>query len=47
VHSEFVDTGILAIGIDNVLDGMFSLGRQHRITPQKYERLMNFDAQIR
>ncbi len=44
LHSEFVDKGILAIGIDNVLDGVFSLGRQHRITPKKYERLKKFTA---
>jgi len=28
-HSEFQDTGILAIGIDNVLDGRFSSGRRN------------------
>lgn len=44
LHSEFVDKGILAIGIDNVLDGVFSLGRQHRITPRKYELLKKFTA---
>ncbi|MCK9391375.1 MAG: restriction endonuclease subunit S [Syntrophales bacterium] len=45
LHSEFVDEGILAIGIDNILDGIFSLGRQHRITPRKYEHLKKFTAQ--
>lgn len=44
LHSEFVDKGILAIGIDNVLDGTFSLGHQHRITPDKYEQLRKFTA---
>jgi len=44
LHSEFVDEGILVIGIDNVLDGIFSLGREHRITPLKYERLKKFSA---
>ncbi|MGO8793102.1 MAG: AAA family ATPase [Terriglobia bacterium] len=44
LHSEFVDRGILAIGIDNVLDGTFSLGLQHRITPQKYDSLKKFTA---
>lgn len=43
-HSEFVKRGILAIGIDNVLDGRFSMGRQHRITATKYKRLQKFAA---
>jgi len=47
LHSEFVDDGILAIGIDNVLDGKFSLGRQHRITPEKFEILQKFEARPR
>lgn len=46
-HSEFVKRGILAIGIDNVLDGRFSMGRQHRITAAKYERLRKFTARPR
>lgn len=44
LHSEFVEKGVLAIGIDNVLDGVFSMGCQHRITPAKYERLKKFTA---
>jgi type I restriction enzyme S subunit len=44
LHSEFQPTGILAIGIDNVLDGKFNLGRQHRIAPQKYEVLKKYTA---
>jgi type I restriction enzyme S subunit len=44
LHSEFVDDGILAIGIDNVLDAKFSLGRQHRITPAKFKALEKFAA---
>jgi len=44
LHSEFVDDGILAIGIDNILDGKFSLGRQHRITPAKFETLRKFEG---
>jgi type I restriction enzyme S subunit len=44
LHSEFQPTGILAIGIDNVLDGKFSLGRQHRISAQKYEMLRKYTA---
>jgi type I restriction enzyme S subunit len=34
----------LAIGIDNVLDGKFSFGRQHRISQQKYEMLKKYTA---
>lgn len=44
LHSEFVREGILAIGIDNVLEGHFSLGREHRITPSKFESLKKFEA---
>jgi hypothetical protein len=38
LHSEFQDTGILTIGIDNVHRDGFSLGQQHRISREKYER---------
>jgi type I restriction enzyme, S subunit len=44
LHSEFQDTGILAIGIDNVLDCRFSMGSQHRISIAKYEELKKFTA---
>jgi type I restriction enzyme, S subunit len=44
LHSEFQKEGILAIGIDNVLEGMFSLGKQHRISPLKYEELKKYSA---
>lgn len=44
LHSEFQSTGILVIGIDNVLDGKFSSGRQHRISSQKYEALKKYTA---
>ncbi|MEO6112361.1 MAG: restriction endonuclease subunit S [Nitrospiraceae bacterium] len=47
LHSEFIDDGILAIGIDNVLDGKFSLGRQHRISPEKFKTLGKFTARPR
>ena len=43
-HSEFQDSGILAIGIDNVLDGQFSMGKQHRISPEKFEQLGKYKA---
>jgi type I restriction enzyme S subunit len=44
LHSEFQDTGILAIGIDNVLDGRFTLGSQHRISLEKYKELEKYTA---
>jgi type I restriction enzyme, S subunit len=44
LHSEFQPTGLLAIGIDNVLEGSFSLGKQHRISPLKYEALKKYTA---
>jgi type I restriction enzyme S subunit len=44
LHSEFQGTGILAIGIDNVLDGEFSLGSQNRISLKKFEELKKFKA---
>jgi type I restriction enzyme, S subunit len=43
-HSEFQDTGVLVIGIDNVLDGRFSMGSQHRISYQKFEELRQYEA---
>lgn len=43
-HSEFGSVGILAIGIDNVLDGQFSFGREHRIAPEKYVALEKYKA---
>ena len=43
-HSEFQDSGVLAIGIDNVLDGQFSMGKQHRISPEKFEQLGKYKA---
>ena len=44
LHSEFQSNGILAIGIDNVLDGKFTLGKQHRISTDKYEQLKKYTA---
>jgi type I restriction enzyme S subunit len=44
LHSEFVSEGILAIGIDNVGDGRFSLGANHRIGREKYSQLRKFSA---
>lgn len=43
-HSEFVLQGKLVIGIDNVQDGYFSIGAEHRISDQKYKILQKFTA---
>jgi type I restriction enzyme S subunit len=43
-HSEFQENGVLAIGIDNVLEGQFSRGKQHRISDAKYQTLKKFTA---
>jgi type I restriction enzyme S subunit len=42
-NSDFVEVGpVLVVGIDNVLDGEFSLGRNRRITAEKYEELKKY-----
>lgn len=43
-HSEFQSEGILAIGIDNVLEGTFSMGRANRVSEQKYQELVKYTA---
>jgi type I restriction enzyme S subunit len=43
-HSEFQDTGRLVIGIDNVQDGEFSRGADHRISEAKFEELSKYAA---
>jgi type I restriction enzyme S subunit len=43
-HSEFQANGKLVVGIDNVLDGRFSLGANHRISEAKFESLRRFQA---
>jgi type I restriction enzyme S subunit len=43
-HSEFQATGPLVIGIDNVLDGRFVLGSQHRISEAKFAELKKYEA---
>ncbi|NEZ56075.1 restriction endonuclease subunit S, partial [Adonisia turfae] len=43
-HSEFQDVGILAIGIDNVLNGQFFKGKQNRISHEKYVTLEKYTA---
>ena len=44
LHSEFSSSGCLVIGIDNVLDGTFSMGRNHRISQQKFDSLRKYQA---
>lgn len=45
-NSDFVPSGtILAVGIDNVMDGEFVLGRNRRITPEKYGTLTKYTLQ--
>lgn len=42
-NSDFVESGpVRVVGIDNVLDGEFSLGRNRRITAGKYEELKKY-----
>ncbi|MES9973590.1 MAG: restriction endonuclease subunit S [Candidatus Thiodiazotropha sp.] len=43
-HSEFQDTGVLVIGIDNVKDGEYSKGSQNRISENKYLELKKYQA---
>jgi type I restriction enzyme, S subunit len=43
-HSEFQTKGRLVIGIDNVLDGRFVLGSQHRISEPKFAELQKYEA---
>lgn len=44
LHSEFQPTGKLVVGIDNVLDGRFSTGSQHRISQAKFTELQRYEA---
>jgi type I restriction enzyme S subunit len=43
-HSEFTDNGALVLGIDNVLDGQFSMGSRHRISETKFSELAKYQA---
>ncbi len=43
-HSEFQPAGKLVIGIDNVLDGKFSMGSEHRIGDSKFAELRRYEA---
>ncbi len=44
LHSEFQTEGRLVIGIDNVGDGVFLAGRQHRISESKFQELARYQA---
>lgn len=43
-HSEFQRSGKLVIGIDNVRDGEFSIGSNHRISEAKFRELEKYAA---
>jgi len=47
LHSEFQKSGFLVIGIDNVLDTGFSLGVQHRISQENFDRLRKYSVRAR
>jgi type I restriction enzyme S subunit len=44
LHSEFTKAGKLVVGIDNVQDGYFSPGSQHRVSERKFDELRQFQA---
>jgi type I restriction enzyme S subunit len=44
LHSEFQDAGNLVVGIDNVQDGYFSMGAEHRISEEKFQELEHYRA---
>jgi type I restriction enzyme S subunit len=44
LHSEFQEIGKLAIGIDNVKDGYFSMGSENRISNKKFKELAKYSA---
>jgi type I restriction enzyme S subunit len=43
-HSEFQPSGKLVIGIDNIRDGAFSIGSNHRISEAKFKELEKYAA---